>query len=538
MTETRTCEFDHNNNPKKSTGDEELKDGSSGLCCYGEKNGKGGILKDEFSGLLSTGDEVGLSGLCCYGEKDVKGGILEAGFSGLCSDGAEDDKDGVLRDGLSGLCSNDVKGGVLKESLSGLCSYGAEDDKGGILKDGLSGFCSYGAEGDKGGILEGGCSELPSSGDEDRCSVLPSSVDEDGLPVVSCDGDEDDLSVVSCYGDEDDKGGILEHGFSGLPCSRDENGLSGLCNHGEKDVKGGILEKWLSGWGLYGDKDGKGGILKDEFPRLYSSEDEDGSSELCSYGDEEAKGVTLEDWLSGIGWYADDDFKLGMLEEEGKKKLRYCGTVDWLRRDPLAVLGSDIMLIILSRLDARSVALCLLVSCGWRALASTDMIWSSKCEELWQGKTHLPRIAKVNRLSKLALYSLSIMDGKRKRIRREDLHDHVWEFHFTEAAPQYWRMLDPYWTGTGPPLRRYFLPDGSHTAEPDDQIWGGHESCYTIVTGMLADGKIRDHYVRINRWPQMYVTRKEDWSWEVSNDLCVYKSVPDSDKEDGTGPLL
>lgn len=107
-----------------------------------------------------------------------------------------------------------------------------------------------------------------------------------------------------------------------------------------------------------------------------------------------------------------------------------------------------------------------------------------------------------------------------------------------QAAPEYWRMLDPYWHGTGPPLRRYFLPDGSQTADPDDKIWGGHECCYTVVTGLLADGKIREHYVRINRWPPMHVTRKEDWSWELSNDLCTYRSLPDADKEDGTGPFF
>ncbi|XP_049344512.1 uncharacterized protein LOC125808884 isoform X2 [Solanum verrucosum] len=247
----------------------------------------------------------------------------------------------------------------------------------------------------------------------------------------------------------------------------------------------------------------------------------------------------VEDGLSGLPCFGVEDDKSGILEdgfaEKGKKKRRICemGRLS----DPLVVLGSDIMLMILSCLDARSVALCLLVSCGWRGIASSDKIWSSKCEELWQGKTHLPRIAKVNDLSKLAVYSLSIMDGKR-RIRKEDLYDHVWEFHFTEAAPEYWRMLDPYWNGTGRPLRRYFLPDGSQTAEPDDKIWGGHESCYSIVTSVLADGKIRAHYVRINRWPPMYVTRKEDWSWEISNNFCTYRSIPDADKKDGTGPLF
>ncbi|KAH0637394.1 uncharacterized protein [Solanum tuberosum] len=292
----------------------------------------------------------------------------------------------------------------------------------------------------------------------------------------------------------------LKDGFSGLPYSEVEDGLSRLP--------------------CFGVEDDKGEILEDEFSGLPCSGVEDGLCGLPCFGVEDDKGGILEDGFA----------------EKGKKKRRICemGRLN----DPLVVLGSDIMLMILSCLDARSVALCLLVSCGWRGIASSDKIWSSKCEELWQGKTHLPRIAKVNDLSKLAVYSLSIMDGKRKRIRKEDLYDHVWEFHFTEAAPEYWRMLDPYWNGTGRPLRRYFLPDGSQTAEPDDKIWGGHESCYSIVTSVLADGKIRAHYVRINRWPPMYVTRKEDWSWEISNNFCTYRSIPDADKKDGTGPLF
>ncbi|XP_073025272.1 uncharacterized protein [Primulina eburnea] len=151
-------------------------------------------------------------------------------------------------------------------------------------------------------------------------------------------------------------------------------------------------------------------------------------------------------------------------------------------------------------------------------------------------KAHIPRISKVRGLSKLAAYSLSVMDYKRTRITRNDLGDHVWVFHFTEAAPMYWRNLDSYWKGSGTPMRRYFHLDGSITADPDDVVWGGHESCYTVVTGLLEDGTIREHYVRINRWPRLSVKRKDDGSWELSNLLYCYTSVPDADREDTTGP--
>ncbi|GFQ00400.1 hypothetical protein PHJA_002184000 [Phtheirospermum japonicum] len=64
-------------------------------------------------------------------------------------------------------------------------------------------------------------------------------------------------------------------------------------------------------------------------------------------------------------------------------------------------------------------------------------------------------------------------------------------------------------------MRRYFHPDGTVMATPDDKVWGNHESSFTVVTGLLADGKMREHYVRINRWLRMSVIRKPqpDWSW-------------------------
>lgn len=107
-----------------------------------------------------------------------------------------------------------------------------------------------------------------------------------------------------------------------------------------------------------------------------------------------------------------------------------------------------------------------------------------------------------------------------------------------QAAPEYWRNLDPSWKHTGPPMRRYFHPDGYHSADPQDAVWGGHECTYTIITSFVGDGKIREHYVRINRWPPLKVSRKDDWSWELSNHLYRYNSIPDADKKGCTGPLF
>ena len=113
----------------------------------------------------------------------------------------------------------------------------------------------------------------------------------------------------------------------------------------------------------------------------------------------------------------------------------------------------------------------------------------------------------------------------------------TWQYSFcSQAAPEYRRNLDPYWKGTGPLMCRYFHPDGSQTSGPGDKVWGGHECCYSVVTTIVGDRKIREHYVRINRWPWIFVSRNQDWSWEMSNCHYCYSSIPDAYKKGGTGP--
>lgn len=49
-----------------------------------------------------------------------------------------------------------------------------------------------------------------------------------------------------------------------------------------------------------------------------------------------------------------------------------------LLQDPLEAFGRDVMLKILKNLDARSVALSLLVSRAWHGVASSDSLWTAK----------------------------------------------------------------------------------------------------------------------------------------------------------------
>ncbi|CAK9184259.1 unnamed protein product [Ilex paraguariensis] len=151
-------------------------------------------------------------------------------------------------------------------------------------------------------------------------------------------------------------------------------------------------------------------------------------------------------------------------------------------QDPLIAFGSDIMMMILSHLDVGSVALSLLVSPRWNGVASNDRLWTSKLyKQDDRNRTMqlevLSGILRIFEEDELADLFTMRLNGKifhsaisMVRIVKDDLYDHAWEFHFNEAAPDYWPNLDPYREGIGPPMRRYFHPDGSQSADPGDKV--------------------------------------------------------------------
>lgn len=83
-----------------------------------------------------------------------------------------------------------------------------------------------------------------------------------------------------------------------------------------------------------------------------------------------------------------EDKEIAVLEKRGRKRKRKRKRNKKRKRekdegfvnvkDPLEVFGRDVMLMILNNLDARSVALSLLVSRAWNEVASSDAIWTSK----------------------------------------------------------------------------------------------------------------------------------------------------------------
>lgn len=90
------------------------------------------------------------------------------------------------------------------------------------------------------------------------------------------------------------------------------------------------------------------------------------------------KGVVVEDGGhqgSGKGRELVDGEK-----GKGKKRVRGRGQgedggMGSLGRDPLMVLGPDILSKVLSHLDAFSVARALLISRGWQRVSSGDLLW-------------------------------------------------------------------------------------------------------------------------------------------------------------------
>ncbi|KAG6431287.1 hypothetical protein SASPL_109366 [Salvia splendens] len=65
--------------------------------------------------------------------------------------------------------------------------------------------------------------------------------------------------------------------------------------------------------------------------------------------------------------------------EEATNKGKWKVKVDDLEhQDPLLVFGSEILTIILAKLDLRSLAEARLVSRGWKPVASSDRIWGFK----------------------------------------------------------------------------------------------------------------------------------------------------------------
>ncbi|XP_073026634.1 uncharacterized protein [Primulina eburnea] len=108
--------------------------------------------------------------------------------------------------------------------------------------------------------------------------------------------------------------------------------------------------------------------------------------ESDKHGKKKAKTWDLEDIPSSFrsspspSWHGMENIPDGGIEDSGDisawKQVEDGGEEEEF--DPLMVFGSGVMMIILNKLDARSLAQARLVSRDWCAVASSDKIWAPK----------------------------------------------------------------------------------------------------------------------------------------------------------------
>ncbi|KAG6546822.1 hypothetical protein Mapa_011675 [Marchantia paleacea] len=189
--------------------------------------------------------------------------------------------------------------------------------------------------------------------------------------------------------------------------------------------------------------------------------------------------------------------------------------------DPCDVLGSNVFRLILGLLDCKSLCRCLAVSAAWRRCAQDDFLWAAACQQLWAEKIHIHPTALLPSTPRLKAFQISKADSQRTRIEARDLCTVVWELRYKEHTGEYWKQLDPYYRGL-PLMRRIFHTDGHITAEPMDQIWGGHECSWTLRKSKSKGGP---PLVRINHWPPLTISRTPAWGWIMENAWVVYTST-------------
>ncbi|XP_022849419.1 uncharacterized protein LOC111371589 isoform X2 [Olea europaea var. sylvestris] len=104
------------------------------------------------------------------------------------------------------------------------------------------------------------------------------------------------------------------------------------------------------------------------------------SKELKRHGKKGANRGETEDGPSNfpLASTPGDDFHDEGVDTGGRVRKRKNIGEEMELQDPFVAFGSEIMVMILKQLDARSVARSRLISRGWHSIASSDEIWSRK----------------------------------------------------------------------------------------------------------------------------------------------------------------
>ncbi|KAK9831053.1 hypothetical protein WJX74_001294 [Apatococcus lobatus] len=177
---------------------------------------------------------------------------------------------------------------------------------------------------------------------------------------------------------------------------------------------------------------------------------------------------------------------------------------------------------IFKKLSPKDTAACGLVCKQWKAISISQAIWKEHCEELWANKVFLPSLEQ--NLSFQQLFKALLADSKRTELGAQELCSCQWTFRFKPQAGHYWTSFDPYYTKEGPMMQRQFKLDGSLTGSPAHHpLWSPHwESRWRFTKTSM--GK-RGHFIKVNHWPALSISRTEDWGWRLENCWVEYRSL-------------
>lgn len=188
--------------------------------------------------------------------------------------------------------------------------------------------------------------------------------------------------------------------------------------------------------------------------------------------------------------------------------------------DPLAALGHDLLVQIMSFLEPEMLCSCQLVCKAWMPVAVEPKLWRQQCQILWADKIYIADKVLRSKSWKQA-YVTSIADSTRCHITEDELCSFPWTFRFKSTAGTYWTHCDPSWNKSGAPMYRFFHHDGSITPNDGDPYWGNHESRWAFRTSRLGR---TGPYVQVNHWPSMEISRTSNWGWEMQNLWVVYQA--------------
>jgi len=195
--------------------------------------------------------------------------------------------------------------------------------------------------------------------------------------------------------------------------------------------------------------------------------------------------------------------------------------------DPMHALPEAVVArLILPRLDKQSLATLAQVNRQWAEAARDDYLWQPLCKELWEGKCYNPFCKKVQAgdLSWKDAYKASVLDSMRTQITEDELCSNSgWNFRFKISAGEYWVAMDPSYYGEAP-MQRYFHVDSTICAGPGDPLFNNNYETRWRFT-KTRFGK-RGHFVKVNHWPSLLISRLPDWRFKMENQWVEYHQSP------------